>query len=204
MVVGICLFFFFQAEDGIRDLTVTGVQTCALPICSPVPPPVERAVEALTAGAEKAQRREGIREADRFYARALELVADAAPETTVDLRLRRSQTRTALGEHRQAYAQLLEVAEEASKLGRRDLRMGTGLANAGELAQAEEQFVRCVELAEDLGSLRDQARSTYLLGQVRYYLAGVDAAERLALQARDWLQRTCESYYQIQNLRQLA
>src|SRR2546430_3677507 len=31
----VCLlyFFFFQAEDGIRDLTVTGVQTCALPIC---------------------------------------------------------------------------------------------------------------------------------------------------------------------------
>src|SRR2546430_12013697 len=27
-----CWFFFFQAEDGIRDLTVTGVQTCALPI----------------------------------------------------------------------------------------------------------------------------------------------------------------------------
>src|SRR5215470_16665767 len=25
-------FFFFQAEDGIRDATVTGVQTCALPI----------------------------------------------------------------------------------------------------------------------------------------------------------------------------
>src|SRR6266516_5821986 len=25
-------FFFFQAEDGIRDRTVTGVQTCALPI----------------------------------------------------------------------------------------------------------------------------------------------------------------------------
>src|SRR5690349_1417398 len=27
-----CVFFFFQAEDGIRDLYVTGVQTCALPI----------------------------------------------------------------------------------------------------------------------------------------------------------------------------
>src|SRR5205807_5998526 len=26
--------FFFQAEDGIRDYKVTGVQTCALPICS--------------------------------------------------------------------------------------------------------------------------------------------------------------------------
>src|SRR3989337_4064876 len=28
-----CLCFLFQAEDGIRDATVTGVQTCALPIC---------------------------------------------------------------------------------------------------------------------------------------------------------------------------
>src|SRR2546430_10435379 len=28
----VTMFFFFQAEDGIRDLTVTGVQTCALPI----------------------------------------------------------------------------------------------------------------------------------------------------------------------------
>src|SRR5699024_11459923 len=27
------LVFFFQAEDGIRDRNVTGVQTCALPIC---------------------------------------------------------------------------------------------------------------------------------------------------------------------------
>src|SRR3712207_8571273 len=27
--------FFFQAEDGIRDIGVTGVQTCALPICPP-------------------------------------------------------------------------------------------------------------------------------------------------------------------------
>src|SRR5256886_12024362 len=29
-----CRSFFYQAEDGIRDLTVPGVQTCALPICS--------------------------------------------------------------------------------------------------------------------------------------------------------------------------
>src|SRR2546430_12619182 len=32
-VLQLIVFFFFQAEDGIRDLTVTGVQTCALPIC---------------------------------------------------------------------------------------------------------------------------------------------------------------------------
>src|SRR6185369_6800202 len=34
-------FFFFQAEDGIRDSSVTGVQTCALPIWAGVLPPAE-------------------------------------------------------------------------------------------------------------------------------------------------------------------
>src|SRR3954467_16005887 len=49
-------FFFFQAEDGIRDYRVTGVQTCALPILTaasaavtPVSPPV-RAVQRPCAG----------------------------------------------------------------------------------------------------------------------------------------------------------
>src|SRR5258706_9166947 len=35
----ILLFFFFQAEDGIRDWSVTGVQTCALPIYAGSPLP---------------------------------------------------------------------------------------------------------------------------------------------------------------------
>src|SRR5439155_11079150 len=36
------LFFFFQAEDGIRDGHVTGVQTCALPISGTPPTPPNR------------------------------------------------------------------------------------------------------------------------------------------------------------------
>src|SRR5256886_17299759 len=44
------VFFFFQAEDGIRDLTVTGVQTCALPISLSV-----RAVVSLAAPADLAR-----------------------------------------------------------------------------------------------------------------------------------------------------
>src|SRR2546430_17440320 len=39
------IVFFFQAEDGIRDLTVTGVQTCALPIYSIVCNNVARMLE---------------------------------------------------------------------------------------------------------------------------------------------------------------
>src|SRR6266487_6661978 len=40
-----CFFFFFQAEDGIRDGRVTGVQTCALPIY--VLPDVHRLADML-------------------------------------------------------------------------------------------------------------------------------------------------------------
>src|SRR5206468_6170900 len=46
-------FFFFQAEDGIRDLIVTGVQTCALPIFfapGSVLLPVSAAVSGLSGG----------------------------------------------------------------------------------------------------------------------------------------------------------
>src|SRR5207244_9802663 len=39
--------FFFQAEDGIRDDLVTGVQTCALPICGGVARGVERQTAPL-------------------------------------------------------------------------------------------------------------------------------------------------------------
>src|SRR6266850_6226675 len=45
MQTDLLFFFFFQAEDGIRDYKVTGVQTCALPIlalCPEMPPPTPR------------------------------------------------------------------------------------------------------------------------------------------------------------------
>src|SRR5207248_7960914 len=53
-VVGVVcfFFFFFQAEDGIRDRTVTGVQTCALPILSSF-----RREGQRSGGAEKFDRR---------------------------------------------------------------------------------------------------------------------------------------------------
>src|SRR5437763_11874464 len=50
------VFFFFQAEDGIRDTSVTGVQTCALPICQLFTPrhPATRASLAAAVAAEQA------------------------------------------------------------------------------------------------------------------------------------------------------
>src|SRR5256886_2725010 len=54
-------FVFFQAEDGIRDLTVTGVQTCALPICRrearrPAPPPDDLLRDGRAGGAPALRR----------------------------------------------------------------------------------------------------------------------------------------------------
>src|SRR5207248_3850491 len=51
--------FFFQAEDGIRDRTVTGVQTCALPIfAAPNRSPAVAAQKAASAGSsDRAQER---------------------------------------------------------------------------------------------------------------------------------------------------
>src|SRR2546427_348346 len=61
VLIGALVLFFFQAEDGIRDLTVTGVQTCALPIwidpavAVPADRPVYRAVVHAGPAAYSAQ-----------------------------------------------------------------------------------------------------------------------------------------------------
>src|SRR6266852_6942644 len=55
MILLFVFFFFFQAEDGIRDATVTGVQTCALPISPALPScglylPEEKAANSWVGG----------------------------------------------------------------------------------------------------------------------------------------------------------
>src|SRR2546429_5279804 len=55
--------FFFQAEDGIRDVAVTGVQTCALPIFSSAliyPPNIYAKTDELIALAEVASQYGGL------------------------------------------------------------------------------------------------------------------------------------------------
>src|SRR5688572_19683803 len=63
-------FFFFQAEDGIRDLTVTGVQTCALPISDALCELLMWRMEMQQSGA--------LEEAKAAAHRALELDPDLA------------------------------------------------------------------------------------------------------------------------------
>src|SRR5204863_1363490 len=58
-------FFFFQAEDGIRDLYVTGVQTCALPIYPSRTVLVAGGIGAFT------PRKLPLKDADHWYGRGL-------------------------------------------------------------------------------------------------------------------------------------
>src|SRR2546427_11659002 len=63
-------FFFFQAEDGIRDLTVTGVQTCALPIH-----------DIMLKGDERQ-----VRKAERALVQLADLVRAGTPVRTMEVR----------------------------------------------------------------------------------------------------------------------
>src|SRR5207253_5471636 len=53
--------------------------------------------------------------------------------------------------------------------------------------------------AADLGSGLNEGRATSLLGLTRYHRDDLDEAERLGLQTLDWLERTGDTYFQIQN-----
>jgi class 3 adenylate cyclase/tetratricopeptide (TPR) repeat protein len=253
-------------------------------------PPIAAAVDALARAADKAERREGIREAERYYSRALEIATEGSP-AGIELRLKHARTLATLGELERAAEGLREVerdadvaaladircrallalvsidrkqgraAESRRHLAKADelaaassdvrlqiqtafelsqarawfeplgdravadlrralalaadlddrglrieghMRLGMLLFNMGDLPGADEQLERCAQLAATLGSRRDEARAKYALGFVRYYHGRLDEAEKLALQAVDWLDRAGDSYFQLQNLRALA
>jgi class 3 adenylate cyclase/tetratricopeptide (TPR) repeat protein len=258
---------------------------------TPVPPPVDAAMRALGMAAEKAERREGIREARSFYTRALALDGSDHPSRVVELRLRRARAAAQLGELRQACEELEQVVNDAAGADRPDvlclalvtlsniaqrqgkandarqrleaagpiaerlgdrrlqvltrfsaaalagdfagdfsnavvqlqeavvvaeemddtplrveahLRLGFLLSNMGRLVASEEELLRCIELAKRLGSRRDEARAAFQLGLVKYYRGDPQEAQRLNVQAQEWLERTGESYFQIQNFRALG
>ena len=148
---------------------------------SPVPPPIEMAVEALTRAAQKAERREGIREADRFYERALELVDDERSATALELRLARCGTLVALGELSRAHSQLVEIGDEALRVERRDLRChallmlanvdgkrGRARATRGTLKEAEA-------LASEIGDRYLQVRALFELSNLLEWFEGASA-----------------------------
>jgi tetratricopeptide (TPR) repeat protein len=253
--------------------------------------PVAAAAETLARAGEKAERREGFREAEHFYTRALDVLGASDSAEAIRLRLRRGGVLKALGELNRAAAELEQVERRALVLERPDLRgealialanidgkqgrpadarrrleeaetivrainvprllvqqvfeqagfrahfdgaadaviddlrrvlpaaralgdrtllmeghmrLGTALFNVGRLAESELELTRCSDLAGESGSFRAKARADSLLGYVKYYRGNLDEAERLGLEAHDLLERTGDSYIQLQNYHKLA
>ena len=253
---------------------------------SPIEPPIREAAAMLADAARRAERRESLREAHRYYTRALDVLDDRHDALRVELRLRRADMAMMLGQLKEASDELLEVAANAPLLGRTDVesealvllgdidqRQGrtsqaqerlteaqrlaslteegslqikvafvfatflgdiegrhddaleslraavataqeiddralvaeghlriAALLMSHDLAAAEPELRRCLELASDLGSHRIEAEATSWLGIVAYFRGQPDEGERLCLRARTWFQRTGDTYFQVQNI----
>jgi class 3 adenylate cyclase/tetratricopeptide (TPR) repeat protein len=131
-----------------------------------VPPPLERAIDALGRAGEKAARREGAREAHRYYARALDLAGDDAARA-LPLRLGQTRALVSLAELRRAAEELTAISDEARALRRLDVlcealvalaNVDTRLGNAGS---ARERLTEAEAIALELADLRLQVRSAY-------------------------------------------
>jgi tetratricopeptide (TPR) repeat protein len=154
---------------------------------SPIEPPVLAAASALATAAEKAQRREGWREAGRYYDRALAVLGEAHAERSLELRYSRARVHAAVGELGLAVEQLGVVAADALSLDRSDLR-GMALATLGNIdhrqgraSEARRRLTEAQKLALELGDRSLQVRATYGLAAVRadYEAEAESAADEL-------------------------
>ena len=148
---------------------------------SPVEPPIDEAVAALMRAAEKAEHREGMREADRFYARALELV-DEQDEVGFDLRARRGRTLLGLGKVQQAQELLVPLAEQALAAGRPEIRCAALVRLAlvdhrqGRVRKALEHLNEAFQLAVQVGDQQLQIRAGFSLAAVKGDMGAIDEA----------------------------
>ena len=158
---------------------------------SPVQPPVREAVAALARSAEKAKRRDGVREADRFYARALEIAGDEYPELSAELRFGRARAQDALGDPRGARAGYEQAAETALELGLRELRCAVLLALAnsdnrqGQAAEARRRLAEVETLIAELSAPPLQIRFRFESANVRsWFEADPDGAAAMLREAQ--------------------
>jgi tetratricopeptide (TPR) repeat protein len=80
------------------------------------------------------------------------------------------------------------------------MRLGVIFFNKGDLEPAEVQFVKCLELAKQMGSLRHQAWLTGIVGLLRYHRGPREEAGSLFEQAAEWQRRLDDRYMFVQTL----
>src|SRR5215218_3141278 len=136
---------------------------------SPIEPPIRQAAEALAKAAGRAERRESLREAHRYYTRGLGVLRDEHPDLRAELRLRRADILMMLGELKDACDELEEVAEQAPVLGRADvecealLLLGDIDQRQGRAADAHERLAHAERLVAGIDNAVLRTKVTFVL-----------------------------------------
>jgi predicted ATPase/class 3 adenylate cyclase len=141
---------------------------------SPIEPPIRQAAEALADAARRAERRGGLREAHRYYTRALDVLGDEHPELRGGLRVRRADILMMLGELKEASGELEEVAEAASALGLTDIEC-EALLLLGDIDQRQGRAADAHERLENAKALALSADDACLSSKVEFVLAALVA-----------------------------
>jgi class 3 adenylate cyclase/tetratricopeptide (TPR) repeat protein len=145
---------------------------------SPIEPPVLEAAGALANAARRAELREGLREARRYYTRAIEVLGDAYPEMGLELRLRRAIAMAELGDLKGASDELAEVESAAAGHGRADLRAEALVAHAdidqrqGRATDAHDRLADADAISHEIDDRRLQVKAAFILSALRADLEG--------------------------------
>ncbi len=140
---------------------------------SPIEPPFLAAAGALANAAGKAERREGLTEAARYYTRALEVLGSEYPERQLELRLRRSDIMMMLGQLKEAGEELIEIVEAASASGDEQveceahLLLGDIDQRQGRAGEAGRRLAEAESLAEKVGDACLKIKVAFVLSALR-------------------------------------
>jgi class 3 adenylate cyclase/tetratricopeptide (TPR) repeat protein len=141
---------------------------------SPIEPPIRQAADALAKAASRAERRESLREARRYYTRALVVLDDQHAELQVELRLRRADIMMMLGELKEACDELEEVTQAASALRRADLQCEASLL-LGDIDQRQGRAADAQVRLTDAQKFAASTGDAYLRSRVAFVLAALVA-----------------------------
>jgi class 3 adenylate cyclase/tetratricopeptide (TPR) repeat protein len=139
---------------------------------SPIEPPVLEAAGALANAARRAEQREGLREAHRYYTRALDVLGEEHVEAELELRLRRADITMMLGQLKEASEELEEVAAAAQHGSRADLEC-EALLLLGDIDQRQGRFAEAHRRLAEAQSLAGHTGNAYLRTKVVYVLAAL-------------------------------
>jgi class 3 adenylate cyclase/tetratricopeptide (TPR) repeat protein len=139
---------------------------------SPIEPPVLEAAGALANAARRAEQREGLREAHRYYTRALDVLGEEHVEAQLELRLRRADITMMLGQLKEASEELEEVAAAAQHGSRADVEC-EALLLLGDIDQRQGRFAEAHRRLAEAQSLAGHTGNAYLRTKVDYVFAAL-------------------------------